>query len=214
MSVQASVVLATARTLLNDDAATLWTDAILFPKLQQAHKELQIKLRRSAAPLMKTFYTETLSAYTSGGAGQTGFLTPPADLISPIQLWEKAAADPVTLYALMTESDTLPNVTQAATMIWWAWVEEVVTFIGSTAARMIKMLYWRSLPLPAVNTDLINFLNGELYLAPRTGALAAGSVGEEKTMSALAALADASLGEVITSNRGRAMPSSGQTARP
>src|SRR5271166_4361700 len=157
MSVQSSVVLATARTFLNDDAASNWTDAALFPKLQQAHKELQIKLRRAAAPLMKTTYVEAITATN------TVFATPPVDLVAPIQLWEKANADPVTLYALMTEADPLPNVAQVATMIWWAWIEEAVNFIGSSANRTVKMLYWRALPIPAVNTDLIGFINGELY---------------------------------------------------
>lgn len=208
MSVPASVVLATARTFLNDDASTNWTDAVLFPKLQQAHRELQIKLRRAAAPLMKTSYSETLSAFA------VQFSTPPNDLVAPIQLWEKAPSDPINLYALMTEGDPLPNVAQTSTMVWWAWVEEVVTFIGSNTSRNVKMSYWRALPIPTVNTDLIQFINGELYLSPRTAALAAGSVGEEKTMGALVSLADASLAEVILANRGRAPQTAGGSIKP
>lgn len=208
MSVQLSVVLTTARTLLNDDAATNWSDAALIPKAQQAHKELQIKLRRAAAPLMKNTYIETL------GIGATVFATPPTDLVAPIQLWENAPSGANNLWQLMTESDPLPNVLQVATLIWWAWVEEVVTFIGSTASRQVKMLYWRALPLPQANTDLIGFLNGELYLAPRTAALAAGSVGQAEEMTALASLADQSLTEVILSNRGRAPQAPGQSIKP
>ena len=208
MSVQTSVVLATARTFLNDDAATNWTDAALMPKLQQAHKELQIKLRRAAAPLMKNTYVETIIATN------TGFATPPSDLVAPIQLWEKASGDPVNLYQLMTESDPLPNVIQGIILTWWAWIEEVVTFIGASANRQVKMLYWRSLPLPAQNTDLIGFLNGELYLAPRTAAIAAGSVGQAAEMATLAQMADSSLTEVILSNRGRAPQAPGASIKP
>lgn len=208
MSVQASVVLTTARTFLNDDASTNWTDAALFPKLQQAHRELQIKLRRAAAPVMKTTYTETV------GAGGLVFAAQPTDLVSPIQLWEKAAGDPVTLYALMTESDPLPNVAQVATMIWWAWIQEQVTFVGSSAARMIKMSYWRALPIPATNTDSIGFINGELYLAPRTAALTAGSVGNAAELAALTTIADGSLNEVILSNRGRAPQVQNPSSKP
>jgi len=208
MSVQASVVLATARTLLNDDSATNWTDASLIPKLQQAHKELQIKLRRAAAPLMKSKYTEVIPA------GNTTFATPPADLVAPIQLWENVTSGATNLYTLMTEADPLPNVIQVATMVWWAWIEEAVTFIGSTANRQVLMLYWRALPLPAVNTDLIGFINGELYLAPRTAAIAAGSVGQAAEMGTLAAMADASLNEVILSNRGRAPQNPGASIKP
>jgi hypothetical protein len=208
MSVQASVVLATARTLLNDDAATNWTDASLFPKLQQAHNELQIKLRRAAAPVMKNNYTEVIPA------GQTSFATPPSDLVAPIQLWETSSGGAANTYALMTESDPLPNVVPVTTMIWWAWVEEVVTFIGSTAIRQILMRYWRAIPTPTVNTAPIGFINGELYLAPRTAALAAGSVGQAAEMQALAQLADASITEVILSNRGRAPQTPGSSIKP
>lgn len=209
MSVQASVVLVTARTLLNDDAATNWTDAALFPKLQHAHRELQIKLRRAAAPLMKTNYTESITA------GQLAFATPPADLVAPIALWEAPTPFPgPQAYQLMTESDPLPNLAQQTNLVWWAWVEEVVNFLGATTTRQVKMVYWRALPIPAVNTDPIGFINGELYLAPRTAAIAMLSVGEDQRAAALAGAADSSLGEVILSNRGRAPQNAGSSAKP
>lgn len=208
MSVQLSVVLATARTFLNDDAATNWTDNALIPKAQQAHKELQIKLRRAAAPVMKTTYTETLAI------NATQFATPPSDLVAPIQLWETSSGGAINTYALMTEANPLPNVLPVATLIWWAWIEEVVTFIGSSAARKVLMLYWRALPLPQANTDPIGFLNGELYLAPRTAAIAAGSVGQSDEAQLLASMADSSLSEVILSNRGRAPQIPGGSVKP
>jgi hypothetical protein len=208
MSVQASVVLATARTLLNDDAATNWTDATLIPKLQQAHKELQIKLRRAAAPVMKKQYTEIVAA------NSTSFATPPSDLVAPIQLWETSSGGAINTYALMTESDPLPNVLPTTTLIWWSWKDEVVTFIGSSAIRQVLMLYWRSLTLPQTNTDSIGFIDGELYLAPRTAALAAGAVGNTNEMTALAQLASSSLDEVILSNRGRAPQVPGASIKP
>lgn len=208
MSVQASVVLATARTFLNDDIAANWPDTALFPKLAQAHKELQIKLRRAAAPVMKKTYIENVTATT------LVFATPPADLVAPITLWEKLAADPVTLYAQMTETDPLPNITQAATMIYWAWVNEAVAFIGSSAARTVKMLYWRSLAIPTVNTDLIGIIEGELYLAPRTAALAEGATGQAEAFATLTEMANNSLAEVIMSNRGRAPSSNTPSTKP
>jgi hypothetical protein len=208
MSVATSVVLATVRTFLNDDAAANWTDAALMPKLQQAHRELQVKLRRAAAPVMKGTYIETIPA--SG----TAFSTPPVDLIAPIQLWENAPAGPLANYQLMTESDPLPNVAQVATLVWWAWVNEVVTFIGSSASRMVKMVYWKRITVPQANTDLIGFIDGELYLAPRTAAIAYGSTGDGNSMGVLAGLADASLSEVILSNRGRAPQAQNQSQKP
>lgn len=208
MSVQSSVVLATARTLMNDDNATNWTDAALMPKLQQAHKELQIKLRRAAAPVMRATYVETVAT------PNLVFATPPADLVSPIQLWETASGGGVGTYVLMTEQDTLPDVAQAATMIYWAWVNEAVVFVGSSASRKIKMLYWRALTLPALNTDTIGFLNGELYLAPRLAAIAMGATGQAAEYASLTQMAEASLTEVILANRGRAPAMNTATSKP
>lgn len=208
MSVQLSVVLTTARTLLNDDAQTNWTDAALIPKAQQAHKELQIKLRRAAAPVMKNFFEATINAST------TSIASPPTDLVAPIQLWETTVGGAVNTYALMTEADPLPNVIPTGTLTWWAWIDEVVTFIGATANRQILMSYWRALTLPQVNTDLIGFINGELYLAPRTAALASGSVGQTQEMKDLTDMAMQSLTEVILSNRGRAPQIAGQSIKP
>jgi hypothetical protein len=208
MSVATSIVLNTARTFLNDDAVTNWTDAALMPKLQQAHRELQVKLRRAAAPVMKGTYVETVNP------SAIGFATPPADLIAPIQIWENAPAGPITNYQLMTEADPLPNVVASTTLVWWAWVNETVVFIGSSASRMVKMLYWRRLTVPQSNTDLIGFIDGELYLAPRTAAIAYGSTGDANSMNVLATLADGSLSEVILSNRGRAPQVAGSSAKP
>lgn len=208
MSVQLSVVLATARTLLNDDAATNWTDASLIPKAQQAHKELQIKLRRAAAPVMKNQFVATVTA------GATGFTTPPTDLVAPISLFETTVGGAANTYAPMTEADPLPNVIAVTTLIYWQWFQETILFIGATANRQVLMNYWRALNIPQLNTDLIGFLNGELYMAPRTAALAAASVGQADEMARYAAMADASLSEVILSNRGRAPQAPGSSLKP
>lgn len=208
MSVQASVVLSTARTLLNDDLSTLWTDTVLFPKLAQAHRELQQKLRKMASPVMRkqTTPTEVLAAATT--------ITSPADMVEPIRLWEGAHSADVSTFTLMTESDPLPNLDAAATLIYWQWYDEQINFIGSSANRDVMILYWRSLPIPAVNTDLVGMINAEVYLAPRVAALAAGSVGEAAVFQAMTALAESTLADVVLANRGRGTPASGAVGRP
>jgi hypothetical protein len=157
---------------------------------------------------MKGQYTEVIAIN-----GKV-FVTPPNDLVTPIKLWETFSGGTPDTYDIMTESDPLPNVVPSNLMIWWSWFDEAVKFIGCTAARQILMLYWRSLPIPQVTTDLIGFIEGELYLAPRTAALAAGSVGQAAEMGILAAIADSSLSEVILSNRGRAPQAMGTSIKP
>ena len=207
MSVQASVVLSLARTLLNDDPATTWTDNSLFPKLQQAHNELQIKLRRVAAPVMRGSYLEIIPPLVKS------FATPPSDLVAPIQLWENTVGGPSSTNILMTEENILPNKDPQPLMNYWSWVKEVIVFIGATTNRQITMSYWRAIPTPVATTDSIGFINGELYLAPRLAAIAAGSVGQVEEMATWTGLADNSLAEVILSNRGRAPQLIGQSVK-
>lgn len=206
MSVQASVVFATARTLLNDDAADLWTDPVLLPKLVQAFRELQAKLRINAGSVMKT----STSATVTSGSLTYGAIS---DIIEPIRLWEKAVADPDSSYVPMTEYDPLPIVAQAATLIYWQWDGTNINFIGASANRSVRVQYWRNLPDPTDATSDMIFTNAELYLAPRTAALAAGSVGEKDKYDIMSGVADKSLEIVIQANRGRQAPPVG-TARP
>jgi len=212
MSVQASVVLATARTLLNDDGNTLWTDVVLMPKLAQAHRELQVKLRFAASPVMRAI------ADDQAVAASAITVASPADMVEPIKLWERSGTGgTIADYIPMTEVDPLPITAQAATLIWWQWSiasAEVINFLGSSAARKVRILYWRSLAVPTANTDLIGFINGELYLAPRVAALAAGSVGSKDVMDWATGLALSNIGEVILSNRGRMKPADGTVMRP
>lgn len=52
-SVELSVALSQARTYLNDNNATVWTDANLIPCLQQADLELQMKLWNIGSPVIR-----------------------------------------------------------------------------------------------------------------------------------------------------------------
>ena len=208
LSVASSTVLNTARTLLNDDIGSLWSDSVLFPKLQQAHRELQARLKAAAAPVMRTTVTDLLVNLG------TVVLANIPDLVEPIRLFEKLTTDPITGYVQMTEYDPLPLFAPASSLIYWQWVNENIQFIGATTNRHIRLTYWRSLPLPLVNTDLVGFINGELYLAPRTAALASASVGEDQRHDALTNSAMMSINEVIIANRGRAQPIQKESKRP
>lgn len=205
MAVQASVALTTARTLLNDDGGSLWTDVVLLPKLVQAFRELEARLRISAASIMRVSTSATVSA--------GGLVYPTiADINEPIRLWEKAVGDPDSNYGQMTEYDPLPITPQTALLNYWQWDGTNLNLLGATADRVVRVLYWRNLTEPTVNTSSLIFIDAELYLAPRTAALAAGSVGEADKFTAMSSVADGNLTLVIQANRGRQAPPA--TARP
>lgn len=197
MSQPASVALATARTLLNDDGGQLWLDVSLIPKLQEAHRELQVQLRANACPVTRGTATSSVSA------GSTTLGTPPNDILEPITLWEKAAADPDSAYVRMTEYDPLPIVAQTSRLIWWKWTNEFIEFLGSTSARSVKIYYKRTMPVPTAAGDSLGVIDGELYIAPRTAALAYGSTGNTAAAQWCTDMANQALGDILIANRGR-----------
>ena len=209
MSVAASVVLGQARSLLNDPGATNWTDTVLMPLLQIGHQELQVALRASDSPVMKGLVIDVALA------DDTTTVANPTSIIEPIRLWERTqASGDYTSYVLMTEVDDLPLVEPGGTLKYWKWMDETFSFLGSTAAQYLRIWYWKQITLPALNTDLIGFINGELYLSPRTAALASVSLGNQALTAALTSQATMGLAQVIAANRGRAVPASGAAQRP
>ena len=206
-SVSAGTVLTTARTFLNDDVGSVWPDPNLFPKLAQAHREMQAKLKAAAVPVMRTQTDIAVAASTIS-------LALPTDLIEPIRLSEKAQGEAINLFVPMTESDPLPANSQTGILTYWQWTNEAIAFIGATTARTVRLLYWRKLPEPQVNTDPVGFINAELYLAARTAALASQSTGEDERYAMLTAVAEKALDDVIVANRGRARANQSPTKRP
>src|SRR4051812_15930048 len=99
-----SVALEAARTYLNDDAGSLWTDAALIPKCKEAHRELQTMLWECGSPAVRA----ESSAITVLAAATT--ITQPADMLTPFQLEEYAASVETSADAVqMTECFFLPR---------------------------------------------------------------------------------------------------------
>ena len=203
MSVPLSQVLATARTYLNDDGATQFPDPVLIPKAQEAHRELQEELWSIGSPLVRG---QVLVDYTTPG---TALPAMPADFLCPTALFENAAASTVTSagWTPMTEAFYVPLGTAiAAVLNWWVWQQETITVAGASANRKVAIQYRRLITVPILATDLIGILFGETYLAPRTAAIAAGTVGSKDILEAMTAMAKENLGKVISANRGQQKP--------
>lgn len=197
-AVTAQVALDTARTLLNDDLGTLFTNAVLMPKLVQAFRQMEASLRINAADLMFRTNVQNIAASTPSLVI--------ADINEPVVLWEKDQAAPVSSYVKMTEYDPLPNEVAAATLRYWYWDGTQINFIASSATRTVKTQYWRVLIEPVDGTSSLIFINAEYYLAPMTAAIMAGTLGEAEQMQVLAAQAVTTMKMIIDANRGRMAP--------
>lgn len=197
----ASVALATARTLLNDDSASLWKNEALLPKLVVAHRELQAKMRSFACPVTRTTVEIDVPAGIDIPTGQ------PADIVEPVSVWEKYLTAPSgtpNVYVKMTEYDPLPiNLGGGNNLSWWRWSGTQIELNHCFVDKTIKILYKRMLPLPSDFSDSLGIIDAELYLGPRVAAIAFGSTGNATAAQWCAAMADTALKDVLVANRGR-----------
>lgn len=206
MSAPLSTALAIARTYLNDDNAIQFPDAVLIPKLQEAHRELQEALWVCGSPVVRK-QSAPLN-YNSGDINLIGGL--PTDLLCPTMLFDNAAGSTIASlgWSPLTEAFYIPlNTASAATLSYWIWQQESITLSPASANRVVIIYYRRAIPIPALTTDLIGILFGESYLGPRGAALAAGTLGSAEALAAMTAVAKENLGNVITANRGQQKPS-------
>lgn len=203
MSVAMSQVLTTARTYLNDDNATQFPDPVLIPKVQEAHRELQEELWVVGSPLVRG---QVVASYLTPATSLTGI---PADFLCPTILNENVAGATILTpgWTPMTEAFYVPlGYTLGPTLQWWSWQQEQIIVAGATQNRAVAIQYRRLIPIPAVATDLIGILFGESYLAARSAAMAAGTLGNDVVYTAMTALAKENLGKVISANRGQQKP--------
>jgi hypothetical protein len=208
MSAPMSQVLAMARTYLNDDSAAFWPDPTLIPKVQEAHREMQVKLWLIGSPIVRGLFSDHLiSAYTGPGVNIFG-AGGPNDFLIPISMQE--APNPAnTPYTPMTEIDFIPPSYPAGpTLTYWVWdaLAGQIYFPWCTANRSITIQYRRSILIPNISTDLIGVISGERYLAPRAAAIAAGAVGNKVLSDILTAEAEENFDRVILINRGQQKP--------
>jgi hypothetical protein len=195
--------LSSARTYLNDDAASVWSDAALIPKAQEAHRELQTMLWGCGSPAVRG--TSEPILVTSGTTDITSQL--PSDLMTPFQLWEYAGTGQTFANAVpMTEKFYVPNIAQGPLLVYWAWLQETLQLVGATASRYVVINYRREIPIPQATTDSVGILFGELYISARTAAIAHGSLGNEAAYKIATDTATANFKMVVAAQRGQQTP--------
>lgn len=201
--VQLSVALASARTYLNDDAASVWSDAALIPKAQEAHRELQTMLWGCGSPVVRA--TSEPILVNSGTLDITSSL--PADLMTPFFLSEYDDISQTPANAVpMTEKYYIPNIAQTALLTYWSWQQEKLLLLGATANRNVLVTYRREIPIPQATTDSVGILFGELYIGARTAAIAHGSLGNKDAYEIVTGFAKANFQLVVAAQRGQQTP--------
>ena len=176
----ASQVLDSARTHLNDEFGSLWTDQKLMPKLQEAHRELQSTLFLSGIPVVNDI-TSVLTVPANTVDGQnvdmstvTGY---PANLIRPIWMKERTVGQLNQDFIDMIEVDFIPNILKDTRLVYWAWMGQTIMLLGANNDTQVQLRYRGSLIIPVKVTDDCGVLFSETFLSYRTAALAIASAG-------------------------------------
>ena len=168
----ALAVLNSARVYLNDINALTWSDAILMPYLQEAYGELIQELDINQVGVIKT---QSQPILVPAGALNLGS-DQPTNILEPIMMLERDPGTDAESFVDMYLVKFLPLVDQSAYLTWWAWLGEVIQFVGATSPREVILRYKGYPPTPQLLTDPIGVIFGDRYLGPRVAALAKESI--------------------------------------
>lgn len=181
--VQAGEVLVSARTHLNDDEGILWPDHKLFPKLREAHRQLQLHLIQNGVPITKSV-SQVITVPTDSMFDVIDcslINNYPGDLLVPIWLKERSAGQRDEDFVDMIEVDFLPQLQPSDTLTRWTWENQRIKVIRPTQEREVLIRYRAYIRNPLALTDPVGPFFGELYLSYKTAALAVGSLTPRDT---------------------------------
>lgn len=169
----AALAISSARSYLNDFNAVAWSDAVLFPKLQEAHRELSAKLiANGVAAVRNQTAIISVPALAIGTTGPINLPSTPSNMIVPISLSERDPGDDLDDLVLMTQVDFVPNVDPIEDLIYWAFLGQQIQLVGATSNKEVQLRYKGSLTMPLTVNDTLGISYAELYLGPRVASLA------------------------------------------
>jgi hypothetical protein len=153
----AGQITALIRSLLNDAAGNLFTDAVLLPYVNSGYRKVQ----RALANIQSgSFLTDNVllivPAVTQVDASAQVSITDatappnqlPPDLLTPTKLWERAngSSDDFTEMIDLTDHDGLPSEPQGRTLRYWEWRADGLYFLGATQDTQIRLRYQKLYP--------------------------------------------------------------------
>lgn len=157
-----------ARTLLNDDVALIWGDAVLMPKLRLAHVEMESKLILNGISVI----IEETAAISVPALALNLSTNQPIDIVNPIKMVEYASGEDSSQAINMARKEFIPNWPQTDTLRVWAWRENLIIFVGATSIRNVILYYEKRLTAPILVSENLAVITSEAYLGPRVAALA------------------------------------------
>lgn len=175
---------------MNDTAQTVYTNTAQLPYLQMALQEIQEEFELNNIPVTSvTSAAVTVNAGTTSinpvdGIGAGAAPNYPVDFVEAQQLWERLAGstDP---YIPIKQVEFLPHYLDnlpVESLMYWAFNNQRITFIGATTNRQVKIDYIKKLfPDNITAGTTIGFINAATFLQFRTAALCSQFIGENPT---------------------------------
>jgi len=153
----AGQITALVRSLLNDAAGNLFTDAVLLPYVNSAYRKVQRALANIESGSFLTdnvllVVSAVAQADASAQVSITDATAPPnqlpTDLLVPMKLWERAngSSDDFIEMADLTGHDGLPSEPQTQMLRYWEWRADGLYFLGATRDTQIRLRYQKSYP--------------------------------------------------------------------
>ena len=191
---QALVALKSARVYLGDINGISWPDSILMPMLQEAHGELVQECERFS---LSVILNQSAILLVNAGDLTLG-ANQPATLVEPISIMERIPGSDMESFEPMLRLTFIPLQDQSEELQYWAWLGQVITFLGATQDREILLRYKGSISTPNLLTDPLGFIFAERYIGPRVASIAWDSIGKDG--SKFQKLAENQLYKIIQSN--------------
>src|SRR5712692_11111912 len=154
------------RSLLNDAAGNLFTDAVLLPYVNSGYRKVQ----RALANIQSgSFLTDNVllvvPAITQVDASAQVSITDatappnqlPPDLLVPLKLWERpnGSSDDFMEMTDLSEHGGLPSQPQGLNLQYWEWRADGLYFVGATQDTQIRLRYEKAYPALADGTSAV-----------------------------------------------------------
>lgn len=178
MAITAATPLAEARGLLNDPSGAIYPDAPMIIVLNKVYKELQTKLSALGIATTKEVTSSPITI-TAGTIELSDGANLPTDLLYPVLLKESAVG--ANTWTDMTELEWEPTIPRSAYLNFWNWREEAIKFLGATSDRSVLIRYVKTLGSITATTSPILVLNSTQWIAQRSAAVAALTLGSNPT---------------------------------
>jgi len=190
------------RSLLNDAAGNLFTDAVLLPYVNSGYRKVQRALANiQSGSFLSDNVLLVVPAVTHVDASAQVSITDatappnqlPPDLLVPVKLWERrnGSSDDFMEMTDLTDHDGLPSEPQGQTLRFWEWRADGLYFLGATQGTQIRLRYQKSYPDLTDLTSPVLIRQAQEALAYTAAAMAGAARGAPQAERWDAAATDA-----------------------